>query len=89
MLQVIHDISKPVRFKIHLRKTKVMCNKYENKGDVFVYGKKIDETDRFVYFLQMMTKDHDQVQEMKRRNGQGWSSICTLNNIMRDKSVPI
>ena len=30
----------------------------------------------------MVTKNHDQVQEMKRRIGQGWSAFCKLDNIM-------
>ena len=34
----------------------------------------------------MVTKDHDQVQEMKRRIGQGWSAFLKLD-IMRDKNV--
>ena len=40
-------------------------------------------------FGQMVTKDHDQIQEMKRRIGQGWSAFCKLDNIMRDKNVPM
>ena len=34
------------------------------------------------------TKDHDQIQEMKRRIGQGWNAFCKLD-IMRDKNVPM
>ena len=26
---------------------------------------------------------------MKRRIGQGWNAFCKLNNIMRDKNVPM
>ena len=37
----------------------------------------------------MVTKDHDQVQEMKRRIGQGWNAFCKLYNIIRDKNAPI
>ena len=43
----------------------------------------------YVYLGQMVTKDHDQVQEMKRRIGQRWSAFCTLDNIMRAKNVPM
>ena len=39
MLQDIRDISKPVGLKVHLGKTKVMCNKHVNKDDVSVHGK--------------------------------------------------
>ena len=35
-----------------------------------------------------MTKDHDQVQGMKKRIGQGWSVFCKLHNIMQNKNVP-
>ena len=37
----------------------------------------------------MVTKDHDQVQEMKRKIEQGWIAFCKPDNIMRDKNVPI
>ena len=72
------------RLKMHLGKTKIMCNKHINKDDVIVDGKKIEEIDRYVYLGKMVTKDHDQVQKMKRRSGQGWSAFCKLDNIMRD-----
>ena len=90
MLQYMHDTNKPVGLKMHLGKTTVMCNKHVNKQDVIVDdGKKIEKVDRYVYLGQMVTKDHDQVQEMKRRIGQGWSAFCKLDNIMRDKNVPM
>ena len=70
---------------MHLAKTKVMCKKHVNKDDVVVDGKKVEEIDRYLYLEQMVTKDHDQVHEMQRRIGQGWSAFCKLDNIMRDK----
>ena len=73
---------------MHTGKTKVMCNKHVNKDDVIVDGKKIEEVDKYVYLGKMVTKDHDKVQEMKRRIGQGWSAFCKLD-IMRDKNVPM
>ena len=58
MLQDIHDISKPVDFKMHLEKPKVMCNKHiNNDDDVIVDGKKIEEVDKYEYLEQMLTKD--------------------------------
>ena len=89
MLQYIHDISKPVGVKMHLGKTKVMCNKHVNKDDVTVDGKKIEVIDKYVYFGKMVTKDYDQVQEMKIRIGQGWNAFCKLDNIFRDKNDPM
>ena len=86
MMQYIHNISKLVGLKMHLGKTKVMCNKHVNKNYVIVDGKKIEEVDRYVYLGQMVTKDHDQIQEIKRRIGQGWSVFCKLD-IMHDKNV--
>ena len=56
---------------------------------MIVDGKKIEEVDKYVYLGQMVTKDQDQVQEMKRRIGQGWNAFCKLDNIMRDKNVPM
>ena len=38
-----------------------MCNMHVNKDDVTADRKKIKEVDRYVYFGQMVTKDHDQV----------------------------
>ena len=89
MLQNIHDISKLFGRKMHLGKTKVMCNKHVNKDDVIVNGKKIEEVKRYAYLGQMITKDHGQVQEMKMRIRQGWSAFGKLNNIMRDKKRAI
>ena len=89
MLQNIHDISKPVGLKMHLGKTKVMCNKHVSKDDVIVDGKMIEEVDSYVWLGQMVTKEHYQIQEMKRRIGQGWSAFCKLDNIMPDKNVPM
>ena len=63
MFQDIHGISKPVGLKMHLGKTKVICNKHVNKDDVIVDGKKIEEFDKYVYLGQNVTKDHDHVQK--------------------------
>ena len=41
------------------------------------------------YISAMVTKDHGQVQEMKRRIGQGWSAFYERDNIMGDKNVPM
>ena len=70
-------------------KTKIMCNKHVNKDDVFVDGKKFKEVHSYVYLGQMVTKDHDQIQEMKMRIGQGWNAFCKLDNIMGDTNVPM
>ena len=52
-------------------------------------ARKIEKVDRYVYLRQIVTKDHNQVQETKRRIGQGWSAFCKLDNIMWDKNVPM
>ena len=64
-----------------------MCNKHVSQVDVIVDGKKIEGVHRYVYLEQMVTEDHDQLLEMKRRIRQGWSAFCKLDNIMRDKNV--
>ena len=68
-----------------------MCNKHVNKDDDCDCRWKEDRGDwtDMSNLGQMVTKDHDQVQEMKRRIGQGWSAFCKLDNIMRDKNVPM
>ena len=71
MRQDIYDISNPVDLKMHLGKTKVICNKHVTKDDVIVDGKKIEEVDKYVYLGQMVTKDQDQVKEMKKENRTG------------------
>ena len=55
MLPNIHDISTPVGLKMHLGKTKVMCNKHVIKDYVIVGGKKIEEADRYIYLEQIVT----------------------------------
>ena len=67
---------------LHLGKTKVMCNTHINKDDVIIDGKKIEEIDIYVSLGQVVTKDHDQVQEMKRRIGQGWSVFYKVDDIL-------
>ena len=48
-------------------KIKIMCNKHVNKDDVIVDGKK-DRGGRQMHLSWAdVTKDHYQVQEMKRR----------------------
>ena len=74
---------------MHLGKTKIMCNKHVNKDDVSIDKKKVEEGDSYVYLGKMVTKDHGQIQVMKRRIGQEWSAFCKLDNIMRDKKVPM
>ena len=49
MFQDIHGISKPVGLKMHLGKTKVMCNKHVNKNGVIIAGEKFEEVDRYIY----------------------------------------
>ena len=66
-----------------------MCNKHVNKDDVTVDEKKFEKVDRYIYLGQIVPKDHGQVQEMKRRIGQGWRAFCKLDNIMEDKNVPM
>ena len=55
---------------------------------MIVDGKKIEEVDSCVYLGQIVTKDHDQVQEMNRRIRQGWSAFCKLD-VMRHIYVQI
>ena len=82
MLQNIHNISKPVGLKMHLGRTKVMCNKHVNKDEVNVDWKKIEEVHRYIYLGQMVTKNHDQEHEMKEeldRDGvhsASWTTSC-------------
>ena len=52
-----------------------MCNTHVNKDNVIVNGKKIEEVDRYVYLRQIVTMDHNQEQEMKKRIGQGVHSF--------------
>ena len=56
---------------------------------MIVNGKKIEEVDRYAYLGQMMTKNRDDVQEMKKRTSQRWSAFYKLDYIMRDKNVPM
>ena len=55
VLQDIYDISKPKGLKMHLVKTKVMCNKYVNKGDVIVMERRTRKS--ILYLRHMVTKE--------------------------------
>ena len=51
---------------------------------------KNDRGGRQIYLSRkMVTKDHDQVQEAKRRIGQGWSAFGKVDIIKRDKNLPM
>ena len=67
MLQDVCETSKPVGLDMHLGKTKVMCNSVVNKRDISIKGRKIKEVDSYIYLRQMVTKDHDQEQELRCR----------------------
>ena len=42
-----------------------MCNPAVNKTDLNINGRKIKEVDNYIYLSQMVTKDHDQEQELR------------------------
>ena len=82
MVQDIHETSKPVGLNMHLGKTKVMCNPGVNKTDININGRKIKEADNYIYLDQMVTKDHDQEQELRHRICLGWTAFGKLDSIM-------
>ena len=59
------------------------------KDNVIVDWNKIEDVNRYVYLGQMRTKDHDQVQEIKKRIAPGWSAFRKLDSIMQDTTVPM
>ena len=69
--QDIHETSKPVGLNMHLGKNKVMYNPAVNKTDININDRKIKEVDNYIYLGQMVTKDHDQEQELRCRIGLG------------------
>ena len=89
MVQDIHETSKPVGLSMHLGKTKVMCNPAVNKTDIEINGRKIIEVDNYIYLSQMMTKHHDQEQELRYRTGLGWTAFSKLDSIMWNKRIPL
>ena len=88
MVQDIHETSKPVGLNMHLGKTKVMCNTAVNKTDININGRKT-EVDNYIYLSQMVTKDHDQEQELRCRIGLGCIGFGKLDSIMQNKSIPL
>ena len=70
-------------------KTKVMCNSAVNKMDISISGGKIEEVDSYIYLGQMVTKDHNQEQELRHRIGLGWTMFGKLDSIMWNKSIPL
>ena len=89
MVQDIQETSKSVGLNMHLGKTKVMCNPAVNKTDININGRKIEEVDNYIYLSQMVTKDHDQEQELRCRIGLGWTAFGKLDSIMQNKRIPL
>ena len=89
MVQDIHETSKPVGLNMHLGKTKVMWNLAFNKTDININGRKIEEVDNYIYLSQMVSKDHDQEQELRCRIGLGWAAFGKLDSIMWNKRIPL
>ena len=81
MVQDNHETSKPVGLNMHLGKTKVMCNPAVNKTDISINGRKIKEVDNYIYLGQMVTKDHNQEQELRCRICLGWTAFGKLDSI--------
>ena len=82
MVQDIHETSKPVGVNMHLGKTKVICNPVVNKMDININGRKIKEVDSYIYLCQIVTKHHNQEQELRCRIGLGWTAFGKLHSIM-------
>ena len=89
MVQDIHETSKPVGLNMHFGKTKVMCNPAGNKSDININGRKIEEVDNYIYLSQMVTKDHDQEQELRCRTGLRWTASGKVDSIMQNKRIPL
>ena len=89
IVQDIHETSKLVGLHMHLGKTKVMCNPGVNKTYININGRKIKEVDNYIYLSQMVTKDHDQEQELRHRIGLGWTAFGKLDSIMGNKSISL
>ena len=47
------------------------------------------EVDNYIYLGQMVTKDHDQEQELRHRIGPGWTAFGNLDSIMQNKRIPL
>ena len=82
MVQHIPETSKPVGLNMHLAETKVMCNPVVNKTDININGRKIEEVNSYINISQMVTKDHNQEQELRYRIGLGWMAFGKLDSIM-------
>ena len=66
-----------------------MCNSAVNKTGNNINGWKIEEVDNYIYLNQMVTKDHDQEQELRCRIGLGWTAFGKLDSIMQNKRIPL
>ena len=49
---------------------------------MYYNGRKIEEVNIYIYLGQMVTKDHDQEQELRCRIGLGWATFGKLDSIM-------
>ena len=82
MAQDTPETSKPIGLNMYLGKSKVMCNPVVKKMDINVNGRKIEKVDSYIYLSQMVTKDHNQDQEMRCRIGLDWTAFGKLDSIM-------
>ena len=82
MVQDIHETSKPVGLNMHLGKTKLMCNPVVNRTDININGRKIKEVKSYIYLGQMVTKNHNQEQELRCIKGLSWTAFGKLDSIM-------
>ena len=48
-----------------------------------------EEVNSYIYLRQMVTKDHDQEQELRHRIGLHWTAFCKLDSIMGNKKIPL
>ena len=82
ILQDIHETSKPVGLNMYPGKTQVMCNFVFNKIDISINGGKIEEVTSYIYLTHMVTKDHNQEQELIHKMSLGWTTFGKLYSIM-------
>ena len=89
MVKDIHETSKPVGLNMYLGKTKVMCNPVVNKSDININGRKIKEVNSYIYLGQMVTKYHNQEQELRHKTDFGCTAFGKLDSIRQNKSIPL
>ena len=87
MLQDVCDASRKIGLLMNLDKTRIMRNEFTEDVRIKVDNREIEDVNSYTYLGQIITNDHDQTKELRKRIGLGWSAFARYRSIMRNTKV--